>query len=454
MTFYPAPAFAGMKVELQTTASQPQIKDLLKKNYLELFKYASHSQRTEDRIEAYKETLEREKDREEDRLDNRKDRIEEGIDQAQEDLKNLNEGPEDSKRVEEERHRLHCVIQKSRAELKDVELSLDKGIENKYDNLEAKLEILRDWPEEYRNVLRQIEEGRAGERKFGDYKDVGFRSGPFEGQEEDVKKGREAIDNLKQRDMLPPEIEDEEINAYIDKIADRIARNSDLQVPLKMTLLQSKEINAFALPGGFLFLNSGLVTAVDNESQLAGVIAHEIAHAAARHGDRLMGKANIANIIFQAAQVAAMILTGGASSLATYYLLRYGFVGLGLVLNLSLLGVSRDYEIEADILGTQYLWHANYDLSGFIDFFGKMAEKEGYISGLSWFRTHPPFSDRMKRTYEEMLFLPDREEVRTDSEQFRNMQKRLEGILDKMEQKDKDAPTMRRVYECENVEIS
>ncbi|MFN0086452.1 MAG: M48 family metalloprotease [Blastocatellia bacterium] len=131
--------------------------------------------------------------------------------------------------------------------------------------------------------------------------------------------------------------------------------------------------------------------------------------------------------------------------------LQYGFYGLGLVLSLSLLGVSRDYEIEADILGTQYLWHAGYNTKGFINFFGRMAAEEGYVTGLSWFRTHPPFYERMEKTYREIVLLPKQTEVIDDSSQFHQMKERLKASEKEMEDLDRKAPTLRRVYDCDDV---
>jgi hypothetical protein len=439
--------------EVNTDPSQEPLERMIQRSYGELLDFASKTNVSDHVIELFEKRLEEEKSQREEELERKKEAIEDAIEHAQRSLKSLNRASEDSVDVDERRHALHCRIQNRRHQLRDTTIALEKGIEHEYDNKIAKLHILRDWPEEYEKTQQMLQQNRAIERKFGDFRDVGFRGGVFEDQQEDVKDGRDAVDELKRRNMLPPEVEDEEINSYIDTLAKRIARNSDLRVPLKVTLLKSKEINAFALPGGFLFVNTGLLEKAGNESELAGVIAHEIAHVAARHGDRLMGKANIANIIFQAAQVAALILTGGASSLLTYYLLQYGFYGLGLVLSLSLLGVSRDFEIEADILGTQYLWHANYNTRGFIDFFERMAREKGYVTGLSWFRTHPPFAERMTETYKEIVSLPSQEEPRVDSDQFGNMKTRLDQILKDMEGRDENAPTLRRVYECDDVAL-
>lgn len=439
---YPTPTVA-VAATLETS-----LEELVKRDYLELFELAPELGITRQQADEYKKQLESEKDAEERRLKDEKKRIEREIDAAQDELKSLNRDSASSPDIEERRHRIHCRIQSLRKDLRENELILDQGLGVRYDNLEAKVEILRDWPARYRAAVAAKESGEAANRKFGDFRDVGFRPGPFDDQEQDVEKGRETIDELKRRQMFPPELEDEEIQNYVRRLGERIARHSDLRVPLRISVLRSEEINAFALPGGFLYVNSGLLDKADSESELAGVVAHEIAHAAARHGNRLMGKANIASIVFQAAQIAALIFTGGAVSLGTYYLLQYGFTGLGLVLSLSLLGVSRDYEIEADILGTQYLWHANYDTRGFISFFGRMAQEEGYVSGLSWFRTHPPFADRMTRTFEEIVYLPEREEPIRDSSEFQRMKERLKPLLEEMKQRDENAPTLRRIYDC------
>ncbi|MBI3951033.1 MAG: M48 family metalloprotease [Acidobacteria bacterium] len=201
--------------------------------------------------------------------------------------------------------------------------------------------------------------------------DIGFRDSVFDakGQEKDIKLGQESIREMKAYGLMPPELEDDQVKTYVTQLAQSIAANSDLKVPLHVTVLQSDEVNAFALPGGYLFVNTGLIQEADTESQLAGVLAHEIAHAAARHGHRLMTRATIANIIYQAAELAAAIFTGGVATIGTYYALQYGFYGLGLILNLALLGVSREYEAEADQLGVQYMWKAGYDPKGFINFF-------------------------------------------------------------------------------------
>jgi predicted Zn-dependent protease len=186
----------------------------------------------------------------------------------------------------------------------------------------------------------------------------------------------------------------------------------------------------------------GLLEAVEDESQLAGVIAHEMSRVIGRHGHKLMRRATIASIIYQAAQVAAVIFTGGVAGIGTYYALQYGFFGLGMTLNLTLLGVSRDFEQQADQLGIQYAWNAGYDTSGFIRFFDKMATKERYVNGASWFRTHPPFYQRMVESQREILYLSEKPNAVVDSDEFKAMKRALTKVTAKAKEEAKDKPSL------------
>jgi predicted Zn-dependent protease len=202
-------------------------------------------------------------------------------------------------------------------------------------------------------------------------------------------------------------------------------------------------VNAFALPGGFLFVQRGLLEAVDDEAELAGVLSHEMSHVAARHGHKLMKKATVSSIFYQSAQLAAIILTGGTAGIGTYYALQYGFYGLGFAINLNLLGVSREYEAEADQLGIQYAWKTGYDPSGFIRFFDKLASKEGNVIGASWFRTHPLFYDRMVKAKREIMFLPKREQMIIQTTEFEEMKTLLkEQVVKSNAELDKKRPTL------------
>jgi predicted Zn-dependent protease len=125
-----------------------------------------------------------------------------------------------------------------------------------------------------------------------------------------------------------------------------------------------------------------------------------------------------------------------------YYALEYGFAGLGLILDLKLLGVSRDYELEADQLGVQYAWNTGYDPAGFIQFFDKMATQEGYANGLSWFRTHPPFFERMVATKREIMFLPSKPAVTIETLAFEEMKQELAPIAAQAEKAETARPRL------------
>lgn len=343
---------------------------------------------------------------------------------------------------EKERHSLHCRIQNLRIQKNHGQVLVDQGIPTAFENRLAKLDIIEKWPGEKKEIEQEIASGSYHDREHGDVKDIGFRD-VGRGQEEDVKDGRDAIEEMKVSGLMPKEVENDTVRRYVSDLAKKIAARSDLRVPVKVTVLNSKEINAFALPGGFLFIQRGLLEEAEDEAQLAGVVAHEIAHAAARHGHQLMKRATIASIIYQAAQVAAMIFTGGVASIGMYYALQYGFYGLGLVLSLDLLGVSRDFELEADQLGVQYAWNAGYDPTGFIRFFDKMAREEGYVRGLSWFRTHPPFYKRMVQTKREILFLPEKDELIRQTSAFKEMKEELANVTAEAEEEEENRPSLK-----------
>ena len=346
-------------------------------------------------------------------------------------------------KIEEgKRHDLHCQVQELRSFRAQADVLAQQLIPVAFDNSRAKIELLEKWPSDFRSIQAEIKSEAYLTRRWSNVNEIGFRDLEKD-QKDDIKRGQDAIRELQQQSAMPPELDNKAIQDYVKTVALRIAANSDLLVPLKVVVLDSKEVNAFALPGGFLFVQRGLLEATDDESELAGVLAHEMSHVAARHGHKLMQKAMISSIFYQAAQVAAIVLTGGVGGVGTYYALQYGFYGLGFALNLNLLGVSRDYEIEADQLGIQYAWKTGYDPSGFIRFFDKIASKEGNVVGASWFRTHPVFYDRMVRAKREISFLPKKDQAILQTTAFEEMKKLLkEQVVKSNSEQDKKRPTL------------
>jgi peptidase M48-like protein len=442
----------AVPASFMTTASE-----MIRKSYLELFELKDLGKFSASEINGIEAQLKKEQAAEDNRLKKEEDRIKKETDAARERLKQLNKkASRDDSSATAQRTQLHCEVLRLEDQLRKTNLQREKGVPIAYQNKFAKLDLIQKWPALRQEIERNIEVGQARQRRFGDIDDIGVRDLGIENlaekQQSDIKTGKEAIDEMKRQGLMPKEVEDKDTGKYIQSLAEGIARNSDLRIPLKVTLLDSMEINAFALPGGFLFVNSGLVNKAESESELVGVMAHEIAHAAARHGARLMKRAQIASIFFQSAQVAAIIFTGGAASIGSYYALQYGFYGLGMVLELTLLGVSRDYESEADQLGAQYAWQAGYDPKGFITFFDKMANEEGYVRSASFFRTHPPFLERIMSTFSEITYLPPRKELRMDSSAFHDAKERMRLLTRKRETEEKDRPTLRgKDEQCDGV---
>ena len=415
----------------------------LQKSYMELFEQAEKLKFTAGQIQEEREKLRQGKEYCAAKYKGRAADYDRRLEAAEKDLERTTQTLQDKERKEK-----HCRIEELRALKSQAEVLAGHAIPTAYDNRAAKLELIEKWPGEEKQIRAELASGAFRGRRWANVKDIGYRT-IAEEQDKDVKAGQEAVERLKSTGMLPKEIEDKAIVEYVTAVAERVAEHSDLRVPLHVSVLNSKEVNAFALPGGFLFIERGLIEATDNETELAGVIAHELAHVTARHGHKLMVRATITSIFYQAAQIAAMILTGGASSIAMYYLLQYSFFGLGLVLDLRLLGVSRDFELEADQLGVQYTWNAGYDPRGFIQFFDKMATKEGYANGASWFRTHPPFYRRMVESQREILFLGLKEEMIEQTSAFEVMKKSLHKVTAQAQKEEKERPTLKgREKDC------
>lgn len=415
----------------QTTA----LRDYLQKSYLELFETAPKIEFSSEEIQNQREGLDKGEKLCVTRFKDHAKQYGKQIDAVQKDLKKKTGVISDS-----ERKQMHCQIQNLELLKSEAEALSRQAIPTAYDNLNAKLDLIEKWPALRKQALQDLADGSYVKRRFGDVKDIGFRE-IEPNQQADIKTGQDALEEMKRNGLLPPEVDDKAIQEYVNALAQNIAAHSDLKIPLHISVLQSREINAFALPGGYIFVERGLLEAADNETELAGVLAHEMAHDVARHSNKLMKKVMISNLFYQAAQVAAAVLTGGAS-IGVYYALQYGFYGLGFVLDLNLLGVSRDYELEADQLGVQYAWNAGYDPSGFIQFFDKMATREGYVNGASWFRTHPPFFERMVATQREILFLSPKSDPVLQTTAFEEMKKRLAPIAAKAEKEEVGKPSL------------
>jgi predicted Zn-dependent protease len=239
-------------------------------------------------------------------------------------------------------------------------------------------------------------------------------------------------------------VDDPIVTEYVNRVGQNLVRNSDARVPFTIKVIDSDEINAFALPGGFFYVNSGLILRADEESELAGVMAHEIAHVTARHGTRNATKAELA----QLAMIPLIIFGPGGWA-------GYGiYQGLNFFIPLQFLKFSRDAEREADFLGLQYMYKAGYDPNSYVTFFEKIQAEERRRPGSipKVFSSHPPTPERIQNTQKEIAtILPAREQYIVTTSEFDLVKERLRMIQSgrKASEDDPDKPTLRKRTEQE-----
>lgn len=303
-----------------------------------------------------------------------------------------------------------------------------------YASMETRLGILANWPADRQALRNSLNSGSYASRRWGNVEDIGFRTVAGH-QEDDEKLGREIVRQLTSAHLLPALLTDDKVDYYVRAVAMRVAAHSDLRTALRVRVLDSDEVNAFCLPGGYLFIERGLLQAAEDESELAGVIAHEIAHAATRQGQQLLRGESAADIARETSKQIAAVF-GQASKGQVNAALHSGVFGLGAVMDLKLLGVTPANEIEADRLGIQYAWSAGYDPAGFLRFFDKMAQA-GYGPGLSWLRTHPPSYERIASAERETRYLPEKLKAAKQTSSFGDMRNELLHLADKAAQSGK-----------------
>ena len=232
-------------------------------------------------------------------------------------------------------------------------------------------------------------------------------------------------------------INDPVVSEYINRIAQNIVRNSDAKVPFTVKVLDDDSVNAFALPGGYFYVQSGLILAADSEAELAGVMAHEIGHVAACHAARQQTRGNLAQIA-----TIPLIFMGGA--------LGYGlYEAAGIGVPLTFMKFQRNFEAQADYLGVQYLYASGYDPQAFPQFFEKIQalekKKPGFVAKA--FETHPPTPARMEHTQHEIAtILPAKPQYVEDTSEFQDVKARLAALENRRKVdlgKDK-GPSLRR----------
>ncbi|HKV77988.1 MAG TPA: M48 family metallopeptidase [Candidatus Sulfotelmatobacter sp.] len=253
--------------------------------------------------------------------------------------------------------------------------------------------------------------------------------------EKQVAMGRSFAQQVESQVKL---VNDPVVTEYVNRIGQNLVRNSDAQVPFTIKVIDSDVVNAMALPGGFFYVNSGLILAADEEAEVAGVMAHEIAHVAACHAAREQSRANL----MQLASI-PLIFVGGGIGYAGYEV--SGLAGM-----FGILKFSRNFEAEADYLGIEYMYRAGYDPSAFVSFFEKVQAMEKKKPGTlaKAFDTHPQNADRIQKSQDEIRkILPAKQQYVVTTSEFDEVKARLAAIENKhklLDEKDSSKPSLRR----------
>jgi beta-barrel assembly-enhancing protease len=280
----------------------------------------------------------------------------------------------------------------------------------------------------------------AGDNKKNDPDAIGNRdvgSGiNFYSLEKEIALGKQLAQEVERQAKV---IDDPVIAEYVNRVGQNIVRNSDAKVPFTIKVLDTEEVNAFALPGGFFFVNSGLILKADSESELAGVMAHEIAHVACRHGTRNATKGELAQIGMIAASIAVPWGWTGYAAMQ----------GANIAIPMGFLAFSRKDEREADFFGLQYMYKAGYDPTSFVDFFEKIQSMEKKKPGTvaKVFSTHPMNEDRIKAAQAEIQKdLPSKPEYVVSTSEFETVKARLAMMHNrrKVDGEDPNRPRLRR----------
>ncbi len=279
-----------------------------------------------------------------------------------------------------------------------------------------------------RGSIRDI--NAIGNRNVG----CGRGLGNWYSLEKQIQMGKEFAQQIETTSKF---VTDPAVTEFINRIGQNLVRNSDSLVPFTIKVVDSDEINAFALPGGFFYVDSGLILAADNEAELVGVMAHEIAHVAACHAARENTRSQLMNL----ASVPLIFVGGGIG-----YAVRNA-AGLGMPL--TFLKFTRGFESEADYLGLEYVYKAGYDPQAFTAFFEKVQNLEKQKTGrvAKAFSTHPQTPDRIAKSQAEInTVLPAREQYKVDTSEFEDVKVRLAAIENrhKIDQGREMRPTLRR----------
>jgi predicted Zn-dependent protease len=259
--------------------------------------------------------------------------------------------------------------------------------------------------------------------------------------ESDIKMGKQYAQMV---DSSSKMVTDPVVTEYVNRLGQNLVRNSDAQVPFVFKIIDSDVVNAMSLPGGFVYVDSATILAADGEAELAGVMAHEIAHVCARHATRQLTRAQYANFA-----TIPLIFVGGGIGYAAYQ-------AAGLALPITFLSFQRGFEAEADYLGLQYMYKAGYDPQAFVAFFEKLQAMEKKKPGTlaKTFASHPQTPDRIASSQNEIeKILPARAEYTVTTSEFDDVKSRLASLENRrkvIDNKDSSKPSLRRASSTSN----
>jgi hypothetical protein len=284
--------------------------------------------------------------------------------------------------------------------------------------------------------LQKVKPGSVEDVSAVGNRDIGGRGlGNWYSTDTEIKMGKSYADQIEKSSRF---ITDPTITEYVNRVGQNIVKNSDCKVPFTIKVLDSDEINAFALPGGFFYVNSGLILNADEEAELAGVMAHETAHVCAHHAVRQMTRLNYAQL-----GTIPLIFIGGWTGYGIYEAASIG-------IPIAFMRFSREFEAQADYLGVQYMYRAGYDPQAFITFFEKIQalekRKPGAVAKV--FADHPQTPDRIQHSQDEIArILPPRDEYMVTTSEFDDIKARLARIENKRRLTDSKGvtrPSLRR----------
>ena len=311
---------------------------------------------------------------------------------------------------------------------KDSKESADKGSNDKNKDKKEKAEEKKFKHDGGKDDVEAIGNRDIGGRGLGNWYSL----------EREIAMGKEYAQMIESSVKL---VNDPVVTEYVNRVGQNLVRNSDAKVPFTIKVVDDDSINAFALPGGFFYVNSGLILAADEEAELAGVMAHEIAHVAARHGTRQMTRGQWANF-----GTLPLIFLGGGVGYAAR-------AAASLAVPATFMKFSRGFETEADFLGLQYMYKTGYDPQAFISFFEKVQAQEKKKPGsmAKVFSSHPQTPDRIEHSQKEIsTILPPKDQYVVSTSEFDEVKTRLAALENRrkvLDEKDAGKPSLRRSTE-------